>query len=84
MFNTSFQNEIIAVSPADAGHIVMALYSGIFNVGIATGSIMGGVVTDTVGVEWVGTVGAGFLLVSTLIVVFYLIGQLKKADARRT
>ena len=84
MFNTSFQNEIIAVSPADAGHIVMALYSGIFNVGIATGSIMGGVVTDTVGVEWVGTVGAGFLLVSTLIVVFYLIGQLKKAGARWT
>jgi DHA1 family L-arabinose/isopropyl-beta-D-thiogalactopyranoside export protein-like MFS transporter len=65
-------------SPRDATPIVMATYSGLFNVGIASGSLIGGFVTDTIGVGFVGFVGAAFATVSTLILVTYLLPRLRK------
>ncbi len=63
-FCVASQNEVIKASPQDAVPIAMSLYSGIFNVGIAMGSIVGGIVTDAGSVEGIGFTGGAFVLIS--------------------
>lgn len=83
-FNVTFQNETLRASPDDATAISMSLFSGIFNVGIALGSLMGGWVTDSpLGVGSIGYVGAVFVLVATGITAFYLIRRMRMADEER-
>ena len=77
-FNTSLQSHLHSESPKDATPIIMSIYSGLYNVGIASGSLIGGGVTDTIGVGYVGFVGAAFACISTLILVFYLLPKLNK------
>lgn len=72
LFNVAFQNELIAASPGDAVPIVMSLFSGLFNVGIAMGSIIGGVVTDTMSVDNIGNVGGMFLIAAALFFAVYV------------
>lgn len=82
-FNVAFQSETLRASPGDATAISMSLFSGIFNVGIAMGSIIGGVVTDTLSVDYIGLVGALFVIAATAFVGLYLIGRMKENDAAR-
>ena len=84
-FNVAFQNETLRASPGDATAISMSLYSGIFNVGIAMGSIIGGIVTDSpsMGVIDIGFVGAVFVLVAAIITAFYLIGKIRERESGR-
>ncbi len=63
-FCVASQNEVIKASPQDAVPIAMSLYSGIFNVGIAMGSIVGGVVTDAGSVDGIGLTGGALILIS--------------------
>lgn len=79
-FNVAFQNETIRASPSDATAISMSLFSGIFNVGIAMGSIIGGVVTDNATVGDIGYVGAAFALMAIAITVLMLIPSVKKRE----
>lgn len=72
LFSVAFQNELIAASPGDAVPIVMSLFSGLFNVGIAMGSIIGGVVTDTISIDNIGNVGGMFLIAATLFFAIYV------------
>lgn len=57
-FNVAAQAEIIRVTSQDASAVAMSIFSGLFNVGIGTGSILGGVICDGPGIALVGTVGA--------------------------
>lgn len=82
-FNVCLQNEIMAYSVSDAVPVTMSLFSGIYNAGIATGSIVGGVVTDTVGVGDIGYVGGLFILVGSIIAGLVLIPLIKKRDRDR-
>ena len=82
-FNVCLQNEIMAYSVSDAVPVTMSLFSGIYNAGIATGSIVGGVVTDTVGVGDIGYVGGMFILVGSIIAGLVLIPLIKKRDRDR-
>ena len=75
------QNETIKAAPQDAVPIAMSLFSGIFNVGIAMGSIIGGAVTDSLSVSDVGYVGSAFVLISCAILAFVLIGLIKKRES---
>jgi DHA1 family L-arabinose/isopropyl-beta-D-thiogalactopyranoside export protein-like MFS transporter len=77
-FNTSLQSHLLTESQKDAAPIIMSIYSGLYNVGIASGSLIGGAVTDTIGVGYVGFVGAVFAGISTLILVTYLLPKLNK------
>lgn len=82
LFNVAFQNEAIRASPSDATAISMSMFSGIFNVGIAMGSLIGGAVTDSASVGLIGYVGGAFTLVALVITVSYLIGRMREADDR--
>ncbi len=83
-FNISFQNETLRASPSDATAISMSLFSGIFNVGIAMGSIIGGAVTDHGSVDHIGFVGSAFVIVATVIALTYVIRMMKRRDAEKS
>lgn len=74
------QNEVLRVAPSDASAIAMSLQSGIFNIGIAMGSIVGGVVTDNLSVADIGYVGGLFGVVAAVFVITYLIHRIKESD----
>ena len=57
-FNVAAQAEIIRLTDAGTSPVAMSIFSGLFNVGIGTGSIVGGLVCDGPGIGWVGTGGA--------------------------
>lgn len=82
-FNVSLQNEAIRASPEDAMAIAMSIFSGIYNVGIAMGSIIGGAVTDSISVGVIGYVGAVFTIVATVFTIIYLIHRMKENDELR-
>lgn len=82
-FNVAFQNEALHASPADATAISMSMFSGIFNVGIAMGSLIGGSVTEGIGVGSIGIVGAAFVIVAVVFTATYLIRRMKENDVER-
>ncbi len=83
-FNISFQNETLRASPSDATAISMSLFSGIFNVGIAMGSIIGGAVTDHGSVDHIGYVGSAFVIVATVIALTYVFRMMRRRDAEKS
>ena len=83
-FNISFQNETLRASPSDATAISMSLFSGIFNVGIAMGSIIGGAVTDHGSVDHIGFVGSAFVIVAAIIALTYVIRMMRRRDAEKS
>ena len=56
-FNVAAQSEIILHAGA-AGSVAMAFFSGIFNLGIGTGSFIGGKVVDLINLGSIGYIGA--------------------------
>ena len=80
-FNVSFQSEAIRTSPMDASAISMSMYSGIFNVGIAMGSIIGGITTDTISIGSIGYVGGAFTMIALTFTCTYLVKQMKSTDS---
>lgn len=82
-FNVAFQNETMRASPPDATAISMSMFSGIFNVGIAMGSLIGGWVTDGASVGFIGYVGAAFIIVAAAFTALYLIRGMRECDAER-
>ena len=55
-FNISLQSCIIEYSPFGTA-IAMSIYSGIYNVGIGAGALVGGIVCSHIGIPFVGYVG---------------------------
>lgn len=68
-FNVAFQAEIIRVTPPDASAVAMSIFSGLFNLGIGCGTAIGGAVTDTAGIAFVGYVGGLIGLVGLAVCV---------------
>lgn len=56
-FNVACQAEVIHVTDDDSSAVAMSVFSGLFNLGIGTGTAIGGAVTSGVGVAYVGVVG---------------------------
>lgn len=83
MTTTAYQNEAILASPDDATPVAIAMFSGIFNVGIAMGSMIGGVVVSVPGIETLGANGAFFVLVAVAFVGLFLVRWIRAADAER-
>lgn len=62
-FNVVFQSQTINLAP-NASAVAMSMYSGIYNVGIGGGALVGGIVSEDLGVSFVGFVGGAIVLVA--------------------
>ena len=47
-FNVAFQAELIKHTPADSSAVAMSIFSGLFNLGIGTGTAIGGAVVNDI------------------------------------
>ncbi len=65
-FNAGAQAEVIRVTNEGQSAVAMSIFSGLFNVGIGGGSVIGGVVCDTLGVGAVGFVGGAVAVAGAL------------------
>ena len=77
-FNISLQSCIIDYSPFGTA-IAMSIYSGIYNVGIGAGALVGGIVCSHIGIPFVGYVGGAVSLVSALFFLLTITPVLKKS-----
>lgn len=65
LFGVIFQSQIIASVP-EASAVAMSIYSGIFNVGIGSGALIGGKAYEYIGIESVGFVASGICMLAIL------------------
>ncbi len=77
IFNLTFQSEIIQVAP-QATAIAMSVYSGIYNVGIGSGALIGGVICTHLSIAEVGYVGGAIALVACFYCARKLVPLLQK------
>lgn len=75
-FNISMQSCIIEYSPYGTA-IAMSIYSGIYNVGIGAGALVGGIVCSHIGIPFVGYVGGAVSLISALFFLLTVTSVLK-------
>lgn len=66
-FQTSFQAEIIECVSTAASSVAMAIFSAIFNLGIGSGTWLGGVVYTNTSLNFIGFVGAMIVLIAAFI-----------------
>lgn len=79
-FNLSFQSEIIRHAPQGTA-VAMSIYSGIYNVGIGTGALIGGSVCDGIGIRYIGYVGGAIALAAVVYCVRHVVPVLRRHDS---
>ena len=75
-FGMVFQSEVIRNVP-EGTSIAMSIYSGIFNVGIGSGALIGGFVCSGTGVGAIGYIGGIICTAACLACMMYLQPRLK-------
>lgn len=81
-YNVAAQAEVIRSTSQAATPVAMSVFSGLFNVGIGTGSIVGGLVCDAAGPAGVGLVGGAVAATGALYCLVRL-GSLLEGEAQR-
>ena len=81
-YNVAAQAEVIRSASQAATPVAMSVFSGLFNVGIGTGSIVGGLVCDAAGPAGVGLVGGAVAAAGALYCLVRL-GSLLEGEAQR-
>lgn len=79
-FNVTFQSEIITYAPAAASSVAMAIYSGIYNLGIGSGTWIGGSICTHLSISYIGMVGGVIAVVAALLCIFVVIKYMKEFD----
>lgn len=82
VFNIAFQAEVIRATDADTSSVAMSIFSGIFNLGIGSGTALGGAVVTAWGIGHVGAVGAAIGAGSLACCLIALIRPLAVAERR--
>lgn len=78
-YNLIFQSEIIRCAPRGTA-VAMSIYSGIYNVGIGGGALIGGYVCSGLSVSFVGYVGGAIAFVAAAVSLKYLLPALKAGN----
>ena len=67
LYNTMFQAEVLATVPRDASTVATAIYSGIFNLGIGSGTYIGGLAAGDGHLAHIGYIGAAIAGAAALL-----------------
>lgn len=68
----ALQTKVLDAAP-DASDVAISMFSGIFNIGIGGGALVGSIVLAKMDISYIGYVGAIFVLIA--LVIFYLISR---------
>lgn len=82
LFNIAFQSELIRCTDRDESSVAMAIWSGLFNLGIGGGSALGGIAVSSLGIASVGYVGGAIGLLSFALCVLLVVKPLRARIAR--
>lgn len=77
-YNIVYQAKIIEVADESEQTVAMAMFSGIFNLGIGTGSFIGGSVCTYLGLQYVGFFGCAIAMVALAYCVFVLVPRMRR------
>lgn len=78
-FNVAFQAELIKHTPADSSAVAMSIFSGLFNLGIGTGTAIGGAVVSGPGIAWIGCAGGAIAVVGVILAITVLFPAVRRA-----
>lgn len=78
MYNVVFQAEVIQAVGVASSAVAMSMYSGIFNLGIGSGTWLGGMVVTYGSLDYIGDVGGVLAIVAALFAMTFLIRELKR------
>lgn len=74
--NVAMQSEVIRNSKLDDQAVATSIYSGVFNLGIGSGSAIGGVVVNELGIAAIGFAGGALAVIALLYCGFVLLPRL--------
>lgn len=74
-----FQSKVIELAP-DATAVAMSIYSGIYNVGIGGGALIGGIVSTHLSLQYIGVTGGAIALLALALYLVFMLPLLKKKD----
>lgn len=77
--NVAMQSEVIRNSRLDDQAVATSIYSGIFNLGIGSGSALGGSVVNIVGIGYIGIAGGVLAAGALIFCVAFLLPCLRKS-----
>lgn len=77
-YNATYQCEILKAADEKVATIAMASFSAIYNLGIGTGTAIGGKVTTHLGLQYIGYAGGLIDLFAVLFCILVLLRLLKK------
>ncbi len=76
-FNVAFQSELIRHTDSEQSAVAMSIFSGLFNLGIGTGTAIGGAVVSRVSIGAIGYVGGGIAGIGVLLAVTWLFSTIR-------
>ena len=82
-FNIALQAMLMDAAPEDDATVAMAIYSGLFNFGIGTGTAIGGVVVSNIALSAIGYAGGAIALVGVVLAIGWLFRLDRGARAAR-
>lgn len=77
-YNIVYQAKIIEIADESEQTVAMAMFSGIFNLGIGTGSFIGGSVCTHLGLQYVGFFGCAIAMAALAYCVFVLVPRMRR------
>ena len=78
-FNVAFQAELIKYTPVDSSAVAMSIFSGLFNLGIGTGTAIGGAVVSGPGISWIGFAGGAIAVVGVILAITVMFPAIRRA-----
>ena len=83
LYSALFQSEIIKASSSASVAVAMAAFSAIFNLGIGSGTYLGGIIEKNIGLSYMGLIGSIFAFIATLFTILYLCPKIKERDKEK-